>query len=77
MRSNVFLSVLLSALIAFSTVSFAQEGSVPGLQVRNLLVTEIEEGAAVEQAASEVALAVISMRCCMGLDILRIVIAPC
>ena len=46
MRSNVFLSVLLSALIAFSTVSFAQEGSVPGLQVRNLLVTEIEEGAA-------------------------------
>ena len=54
MRSNVFLSVLLSALIAFSTVSFAQEGSVPGLQVRNLLVTEIEEGAAVEQAASEV-----------------------
>ena len=44
MRSNVFLSVLLSALIAFSTVSFAQEGSVPGLQVRNLLVTEIEEG---------------------------------
>ena len=54
MRSNVFLSVLLSALIAFSTVSFAQEGSVPGLQVRNLLITEIEEGAAVEQAASEV-----------------------
>tara|TARA_Y100001963_G_scaffold77635_1_gene107561 strand:- start:6579 stop:7148 length:570 start_codon:yes stop_codon:yes gene_type:complete len=54
MRSNVFLSVLLSALIAFSTVSFAQEGSVPGLQVRNLLVTEIEEGAEVKQAASEV-----------------------
>jgi len=53
MRSNVFLSVLLGvgALIAVSTVSFAQEGSVPGLQVRNLLVTEIEEGAAVEQAA--------------------------
>ena len=44
MRSNVFLSVLLSALIAVSTFSFAQEGSVPGLQVRNLLVTEIEEG---------------------------------
>ncbi|MCG8497943.1 MAG: hypothetical protein MI796_18100 [Enterobacterales bacterium] len=60
MRSNVFLSVLLSALIAFSTVSFAQEGSVPGLQVRNLLVTEIEEGAAVEQAASEVSQTVLS-----------------
>ena len=55
MRSNVFLSVLLSALIAFSTVSFAQEGSVPGLQVRNLLVTEIDEGAAVEQAAEPLA----------------------
>lgn len=60
MRSNVFLSVLLSALIAFSTVSFAQEGSVPGLQVRNLLVTEIEEGAAVEQAASEVSQTVLN-----------------
>lgn len=60
MRSNVFLSVLLSALIAFSTVSFAQEGSVPGLQVRNLLVTEIEEGAAVEQAAEEVSQTVLS-----------------
>ena len=60
MRSNVFLSVLLSALIAFSTVSFAQEGSVPGLQVRNLLVTEIEEGAAVEQAASQVSQTVLN-----------------
>lgn len=60
MRSNVFLSVLLSALISFSTVSFAQEGSVPGLQVRNLLVTEIEEGAEVEQAASEVSQTVLS-----------------
>ena len=60
MRSNVFLSVLLSALIAFSTVSFAQEGSVPGLQVRNLLVTEIDEGAAVEQAAEEVSQTVLN-----------------
>ncbi|NQY17000.1 hypothetical protein [Alteromonas sp.] len=60
MRSNVFLSVLLSALIAFSTVSFAQEGNVPGLQIRNLLVTEIEEGAAVEQAATEVSQTVLS-----------------
>lgn len=54
MRSNIILSVLFCVLIAFSTASFAQEGSVPGLQVRNLLVTEIEEGASVEQAASEV-----------------------
>ena len=60
MRSNVFLSVLLSALIAFSAVSFAQEGSVPGLQVRNLLVTEIEKGAAVEQAASEISQTVLN-----------------
>lgn len=60
MRSNVFLSVLLSALIAFSTVSFAQEGNVPGLQIRSLLVTEVEEGAAVEQAAEEVSQAVLS-----------------
>ena len=45
MRSNIILSVLFCVLIAFSTVSFAQEGGVPGLQVRNLLVSEIEEGA--------------------------------
>ena len=60
MRSNVFLSVLLSALIAVSTFSFAQDGSVPGLQVRNLLVTEIEEGAAVEQAAEQVSQTVLN-----------------
>lgn len=60
MRSNVFLSVLLSTLIAVSTFSFAQDGSVPGLQVRNLLVTEIEEGAAVEQAAEEVSQTVLN-----------------
>jgi hypothetical protein len=60
MRSNVILSVLFYVLIAFSTVSFAQEGGVPGLQVRNLLVTEIEEGAAVEQAAEEVSRTVLN-----------------
>ena len=60
MRSNIILSVLFCVLIAFSTVSFAQEGGVPGLQVRNLLVTEIEEGAAVEQAAEEVSQTVLN-----------------
>ena len=60
MRSNIILSVLFCVLIAFSTVSFAQEGGVPGLQVRNLLVTEIEEGSAVEQAAEEVSQTVLN-----------------
>ena len=57
---SVFLPVLLSTLIAVSTFSVAQDGSVPGLQVRNLLVTEIEEGAAVEQAAEEVSQTVLN-----------------
>lgn len=60
MRSNIILSVLFCMLIAFSKVSFAQESGIPGLQVRNLLVSEIEEGKTVEQAAEEVSQTVLN-----------------
>lgn len=54
MRSNVLLSVLFCAFIAVSTISFAQEENVPGLQIRSILLADIEKGTAVEQAAMEI-----------------------
>ena len=60
MRSNVILSLLFVALVAFAPLSFAQEDSAPGLQVRNLLVTEVEEGASVNSAAEEVSQTVLN-----------------
>ena len=60
MRSNIILSVFFCLLIAFSTVSFAQVINVPGLQVRNLLVSEVEEGVELEQAAQEVSQTVLN-----------------
>lgn len=60
MRSNVILSLFLIAMFAFSPLSFAQEGSVPGSQVRSLLVSEIDGGADLESAASQVSQTVLN-----------------
>lgn len=54
MRSNFLLSVLFCAFIAVSTISFAQEENVPGLQIRSILLAETEKGTAIEQAAIEI-----------------------
>ncbi len=60
MRSNVILSLLFVALVAFAPLSYAQEGIVPGLQVRSLLVSEIENGTEIETAATETSQTVLS-----------------
>ncbi len=54
MRSNVFLSLFFVVLFALSPLSSAQEGTVPGIQVRNLLVTELEKGTDIQGASNQV-----------------------
>ena len=54
MRSNVFLSLFFVVLFALSPLSSAQEGTVPGIQVRNLLITELEKGTDIQDASNQV-----------------------
>ena len=60
MRSNVILSLLLIALVVLTPVSSAQENSAPGIQVRTLLVNELDNGANIQDAANQVSQTVIN-----------------
>lgn len=60
MRSNVILSVFFFVLCSFSALTFAQEASVPGSQVRSLLVSEIENGTGLQEAATDVSQTVLN-----------------
>lgn len=53
MRNRFIFSLVMSVLIAISPVAIAQEsaGSVPGLQIRNQLLTVIDNGTPAEEAS--------------------------
>ena len=56
MRNRFIFSLVMSVLIAISPVAIAQDsaGSVPGLQIRNQLLTAIDSGTPAEEAAVNV-----------------------
>lgn len=55
MRSSIIVSIVFSAFFVFASLANAQDNSTsPGIQVRNLVLTQIEEGNTPVVAASEV-----------------------